>query len=127
MSKNPGFIIVAAAFGAAAAIVTASSPAIAGRECTVQFSVTSATSLGALQFSVDYAAAADVGEFADGGCTVVPAGGIADVDADQSTDDLYVGWANTTAFNGPGVFANCAFIVPDDASTPIRLQGISRF
>jgi cysteine-rich repeat protein len=115
MLKNRNLILTRVAFGAAA-LVAVASPAVAGRECTVQFSVTSATSLGALQFSVDYAAAGDVGDFAAGGCTIVPAG-ISDVDVDQSTDDLGIGWASTSAFNGPGVFATCAFIVPDDAST----------
>jgi cysteine-rich repeat protein len=111
-SMNLPVAKVLAGLGAALVLAGPSTALAQSKQCTVQFTVTSATALGALQLGVDYAGAGDVGDFAVDGCTIVPSG-LTDVSIDAPSDELGVGWANTTAFNGPALFASCAFVLPD--------------
>lgn len=106
--------------GAFALLVDPSSALAQSRACSVEFSVTSATELGALQLSVDYLGAADVGAFAaTPDCDFVPAG-ITDSHTDADNHLLGVGWADTVGFTGPASFVSCRFILPDAAdATPL--------
>lgn len=102
-----------AAFGAAILLCGADAQA-QSRSCSVEFSVTTPTEIGALQLGVDYAAAGALGDFAANGCVFAPAG-ISDTSVEAPSDQLTMGWTDTTPFNGPALFATCQFVIPDDA------------
>lgn len=112
MTIRPASLMLA---GLGAAFLTvAPTPSFAqARVCTVDFSVSNATDLKALQFDVDYAAATASGDFGTdpADCVFADETGLADVLVNTTSDDMTVGWTNTTSFNGPGSFVSCRFDV----------------
>jgi len=97
------------------AVLALSAPSVAlaqGKLCPVTFSVTSTETLGALQITTTYAAASALGDIT--GCTVAPTGAD-DVLVDPIGNDAIIGYADTTGFTGPALFATCQFLVTNDA------------
>lgn len=103
---------VLAGLGAALFLAAPSTALAQGKVCPVTFSVSSATELGALQITADYAAASALGDILD--CTVEPTG-TTDVLVDAMANDATIGYADTTGFTGPALFATCIFKVTNEA------------
>jgi len=88
-------------------VIAAPSAALAqGMLCPVSFNVTSSQTLGALQITTDYASASLLGDIVE--CTVEQTGA-SDVLLDGAGNAATVGYADTTGFTGPALFATCLF------------------
>lgn len=103
---------VLAGLGAAFVLAAPSMALAQGKLCPVEISVTSTETIGALQITADYAAAAALGDIVD--CTVAPTG-LDDVDVDDVANDVVLGYADSTGFTGPALFATCYFKVNNEA------------
>ena len=101
-----------AGLGAALFLAAPSTALAQGKICPVTFSVTSNETLGALQITADYAAVSALGDITD--CTIVPTG-VTDVLVDAPGNSATMGYADTTGFTGPALFATCHFKVTNDA------------
>lgn len=112
MTIRPASLMLAG-LGAAFLTVAPTQSFAQARVCTVDFSVTNATDLQALQFDVDYAAAAASGDFGTdpADCVFADETGLADVLVNTTSNDMTVGWTNTVSYNGPGNFVTCRFDV----------------
>lgn len=97
--------------GAALVLAGPSTALAQGKLCPVTFSVSSNETIGALQITTDYSSATALGDLTS--CTIAQAGTV-DSLVDELGDSATMGYADTTGFTGPDLFATCYFKVTDE-------------